>query len=213
MLHANKLLRQFGIFWLVFLAFQLLFSMDGIRNGLAGMHASLFTGVAKRTVAKVEWWKTTVGPENGEIIFNFYSKAQAAQLAAAKRQSGGSGSVQATNYELGVDPKYHVYTALAFLIALFLATPLQWKRRLALAAIAAVLFYLFTFLRMTVKLKYEISQQHIGLYENDPNAFMSLSKVNNLLGALGLIFIVVIFIWAFLVFTKKNIGQMKVELS
>ena len=212
MLNPKILLKQFGIFWLVFIVLQLLVSTAAVRNGLAGMNAALFSCTAQRFMPEIKL-KANAQPDDGEILFKFYSQVQAAQMALEMQQSGKAGRVSVPEYEYGIDPGYHVNMALVFLIALFLATPLAWGKRFLLAGIGIVFFFFFSSIRLVVRLKYEIGKMGVGLYESDPNGFLSLHKVNNFLGSLGLIFIMIIFIWALLVFTKRNIGQMKLNLS
>ena len=212
MLHPKLLLKQFAIFWLVFMVLQLLINTTAIRSGLAGMNAFLFGHVMQSVLPDVDL-KAQAIPENGKILFRFYSKAQAAQLGSPLQQTGQSANGGADTYETQMDPAYHVNTALVFLIALFIATPLAWVRRFALAGIGILFFYGFSFIRMTVRLKSEIGKLNLGLYQSDPDAVFSLPKMAAMLNALGFIFILIILIWALLVFSKKNLVQMKSHLS
>ncbi len=197
---------------MVFILLQVMVSMTGIRNGLAGANAAIFENVLQRFLPEVELQAGAV-PENGEIKFSFYSRAEAERMVSEIKKSGRPGTVNVPKYDYGIDPAHHLNMALAFLIALFLATPLAWGRRFVLAGVGIVLFYLYSFFRIAIRLKYEIGKLNIGLYESDPDPFLSLHKLNNVLTSLGLIFVVIILIWALLVFSKQNIKQMKLVMS
>jgi hypothetical protein len=212
MLNPKILLKQFGIFWAVFIVLQLIVSTPPVRNGLAGMNASLFSSTAQRFMPEIKL-NALAKPENGEILFKFHSQVQADEMIREMQKSGKVAKVSVPEYEYGIDPAYHVNMALIFLVAIFLATPLVWRKRFLLAGIGILLFYLFSFVRVIIKLKYEIGQLNIGLYESDPAGFLSLHKMNNFFNSLGLIFIVIIIFWATLVFTRKNINQMKLQLT
>ena len=212
MLNPKILLKQFGTFWAVFIALQLLFSVTGVKYGLAGMNAGLFGNVVQRFLPEINL-KALAQQKDGQILFKFYNQKKADQLVKEMKKTGKAGNVSVQNYDYLVDPSDHVNMALAFLIAVFLATPLAWKKRFLLAGIGILLFYFYSFFRMTFRIKYEVSQLNIGLYESDPNSFLSLHKVNNFLGSLGLTFMIIVLIWALLVFSKKNMEQMKLNLS
>lgn len=212
MLNPNKLLRHFGLFWLIFMALQFLVLIVPIRNGLSEIHASLYSNVAQRFMPEIKL-QADAQPDNGEILFKFYNQVQASRMAKEIQKTGKAGNVNVPEYEYGIDPGHYVYMALVFLIALFLATPLSWSKRFILMGIGILCFYLFSFVRVVIRLKFEIGQLNIGLYESDPTGFLSLHKVNNFLNSLGMILIVIILLWAILVFTRKNIQQLKSHLS
>ncbi|MEO1259151.1 MAG: hypothetical protein AAFZ15_10160 [Bacteroidota bacterium] len=212
MLNPKILLKHFGIFWAIFIALQLLFSTAGVKGGLARINAAMLSNVMQRFLPEINL-KAQAQQEDGQILFQFYNQEQADQLVKKVKKTGKAGKISVQNYDYLVDPSNHINMALAFLIAVFLATPLAWKKRFILAGTGIFLFYIYSFFRMTFRLKYEVSQLNIGLYESDPNSFLSLHKINNFLGSLGLIFMVIILIWALLVFSKKNMAQMKLKLS
>lgn len=211
MLNPKILLKHFGIFWAVFIALQLLVSVSSVRNGLANLHAGLFKNVAHTFLPELNL--EAKAKNDGEILFTFYNQKKADEMVAEMKRSGKSGNVNLQTYEYGIDPGYHVNLALIFLIAIFMATPLAWKKRFLFAGIGIVLFYIYSIVRMNIKLKYEVSQLNIGLYESDPSGFLSLHKLNNFFGSLGLIFMVIILIWAILIFTKKNMEEIKLNMQ
>ncbi len=212
MLNPKLLLKYFGIFWIAFIVFQLLVSSSFVSSGLASLNATIFGNTSQAFLSEIKLNAKSV-TDAGEINFSFYSQAHADQLIKKIQKTGKAGNASVPKYEYAFNPKYHINTALAFLIALFLATPLAWKRRCLLAGLGVIGFYLFSSFRVSSRFKYEISKLNIGLYEYDPNSFFNLHKLNNLLNSLGLIFIVIILIWVLLVFNKRNITQMKSFLS
>lgn len=212
MLDPKILLKHFGLFWLVFISLQLLVSSAPVRNGLAGFHAPVFSKTTQLFLSDVKM-QAQAEPKSGEIRFSFYSELELAEKAAEMKKTGKSGNVGVTKYEYVNNPRFHVNTAMVFLLALFLATPLGWKNRLLLAGVGALMFYGFSSLRMVLNLRTEIGKMGIGLYESQPGSMFSWQKMHEVVGALGFIFMLTILVWALLVFTKSNIGQMKRYLS
>lgn len=206
-LNPKKISKYFGIFWLSFILLQGLVMVPRVRNGLANMHAELFGSVAENRLTNVVFLEKK-GTDGGMMIFTFYNNKKV--LESKKR---GEKKVDVKVYKYENDPEYLINTVLVFLIALCLATPLALSKRLILILVSLLFFYFYTFIRMTFKLKYQINNLHIGLYEDSPNDFITYNRIDSWLSTFGLILIIVIIIWAMQVFSKNNMNEMKRTLS
>lgn len=90
-----------------------------------------------------------------------------------------------------------------FFLALILLSPIPWKELIIGLVAGTLLFYLYTFVRVVHTLFIFFNDAKVGIFETNPGTLNFLKKLLEL-QTVGMSAIVILIIWAVLVFRKGN---------
>ncbi len=145
--------------------------------------------------------------DNPDIIkVEFASKELVQQQqAAAKKLGQAKASIQGHDFEFGF---YNLFLSFfLFLVVLILLSPLSKKEKLVGLLSGGLLFYFFTVFKMYLALLSHFNEPEIAVYQTG-ETWLNISSSILYFMTLGANVLVVLVIWAWLVFRKNNWKEM-----
>ena len=197
MLNPKKLIFYFILFWAVFGVSISILHSNSSRFWITKWNTSLFSFVEDLLLSEVSIYEHSVS-KKGSMEFTLCNTAQLEQSLKT-----GVSQMKAGFYKY--NPKHHIYTPLAFLLALCLATPLTLLGRLKLLGISIVGYYLYAFLRIRAGMLSFLAQDGMGVLPEIEPDFIALRSRFYQMDSLGAILILIIIVWATATFiSQKN---------
>lgn len=139
----------------------------------------------------------------GVIRFEYTSKEQIRASRQAQRQGQKAGAQQVRGKVHNVKFYNLFLSFFIFFVALMLSSPLNWKELLIGILTGGFLFYLYTLFKISLTLFVYFNEPELSIYQTRP-FLLNLSQQMLYFMTLGTSVLIVLILWAAIVFKKNN---------
>ena len=162
----------------------------------ANLFARIYGGVFENFFNEAQIQTSGIKPNAGvdDIQFMIYN-TKTIKKARAEAKAKGQKNVTIDGLSWSFNAQRTVLMPLLFLLALIIAYPAPWKRKLIGTALALLLFFLYYWLFMAGALKLKMHQDNLFFSEYQLSDFSAGFFNNWLYSAVETGFMVVFFIW------------------
>jgi hypothetical protein len=204
----KKLLKYGGIFLVSYLLITLLFNSRSVKTG----HASFFQGTTQSII------KTLVpeafirfdaadskNPYTIRVVYNSQLNVDN-QIAEARRKRTPNINLQVYDFNFDIFVLYIL--PLGFLIALLIASPVPWKRKLMASILGYLALIIFCVVRLWILVLHQISRESLEIYNYSTATVNTLGTLSSFFTP-GLVIVVTVFIWIGVTFRKEDFKKLK----
>lgn len=199
MLNLSTILRSFGLFAVLFSVLLGLASTSSIEKRLGqwfiDSSTTLFEWTMPQASINVEHDRDPNRFNANEVWISPTGKEWLNERIQESRRTGRPLEIDnaaSLLFKIGTFPK----TSLVFLLAMVLATPMLWKRKLKKLLIALLIFAAYFYLFVYFDIMHHIATSRIGVYELDGMAFSIVSFVKKTFCNFGFSLTFALIVWA-----------------
>jgi len=200
-MQTNRIFLTLGIFICLNVAFYFLFAQKSVQKGMGAIWSIL----SVQTINVIQSGAVIQGNVNAGnptmLDYSYYDKEKMEeQYAKAAAQGIKQFSVDQHEYSYSYYQRYTL--VLGFLIALILATPISFVRRVWYMIQGAIVYSMFFLFYLVLVFWRHGSQKPVLLY--DPSGFEFWYRLEIAFGALGFLLMLSLIIYGLMVFNKRQ---------
>ena len=195
-------LKYFGLFIIIYGALTLISLIPSVGSFFNNIYRHSTQPILQTTLsnAYIQLKSETNKPDLIRVEFASKEKVQQ-QMEEARKAGQSRAPIQGNSFEFGFYNLFLVF--FLFLFTLILLSPLSIKEKLIGILIGALIFYLYTVFKMHLALLSHFNEPEIAVY-NTGETTLSFARSILYFMSLGMNVLVVLVIWAVLVFRKNN---------
>ncbi len=199
---VKNALKYFGFFILLYGALTLISLIPVVGSFFNNIYRQSTQPILQTTLPKA-YIQLKSEKNNPDLIrVEFASKEKVRQQIEAARKAGrASAPIQGNTFEFGFYNLFLIF--FLFLFSLILLSPLNLKEKIIGILIGSILFYLYSVFKMHLALLSHFNEPEIAVYNTGDTALNITQSILYFM-SLGMNVLVVLVIWAVLVFRKNN---------